>query len=291
MNTKSWKLNLTIVLITHLYLTGNAIATTNVQKLPLSYSQLQQFNIDQTLTSEAYPQGVPTSYGWGAHPLMQAGNAVPSGFTAMTGWAQVFWVNGITSSADYVQMKGFKTLICTINNGAHTWILLQQGDISGSEFNSDYVNNVSTPPPYFTQVSGSGQATVGINPGNKVFHYWYKQGRVTLPSTNICGTLTIQQARTVTKASSGTTPGETGSYVISMGGDYWLNTTAVWDQYTTNKGINIGRFKLISGQWQWYGASTASDNDLLNLSQYGYTTSATTNTATTTKTQNSLKNK
>lgn len=263
-------------------LTGNALATSNNQKLPITYSQLQQFNVDQTLTSEAYPQGVPTSYGWGAHPLMQAGNVVPTGFTAITGWGHVFWVTGVTSSADYVQMQKFMTLICVNNNGAHTWILLQKGDMSGAEFNADYVDNINVPPPYFSQVPGSGVATFGIDPGNKVFHYWYTLGLVPLPSTSICGTLTIQQARTVTKASGGTAGGGTGSYVIGLGGDYWLSTTSTWDQYTTNTGINIGRFKIITGKWVWYGVSTASDTDLLNLSQYGYTTtSATASTSTT----------
>jgi hypothetical protein len=262
---------------------ANASAATGHQRLSLSYTQLQQFNVDQTLTSEAYPQGVPTSYSWGARPAMQSGNTIPSGFTAITGWGQIFWANGVSSSPDYIQMQSFMTLICTVSNGAHKWSLLQGGDVSGSEFNSDFVGNINTPPPYFAQSSGSGIATVGIDAGNRVFHYWYKQGRVPLPSTAICGTLTIQQARTVTKASDGTSPGSSGAYVISLGGDYWLNTTAAWDQYTTNKGINIGRFKLINGQWQWFGVSTATDTDLLTLYQNGYTTSTnTTNTSSTT---------
>ena len=253
-------------------MSGNAIATNASQRLPITYSQLQQFNVDQTLNSESYPQGVPASYGWGFHPVMQAGNVVPTGFTAITGWGQIFWASGVTSSSDYVQLQKFMTLICVNNNDVHTWILLQKGDVSGAEFNSDYVDNINAHPPYFSQVTGSGVATFGIDTGNKVFHYWYTQGRVTLPSTNICGTLTIQQARTVTKASGGTAGGGTGSYVIGLGGDYWLNLTAQWKQYTTNTGIDIGRFKMITGKWVWYGVSTASDTDLLNLSRYGYIT-------------------
>lgn len=274
MKTNTFKLKIAMGLLVATSVSGNTMAASSNQRLPLSYSQLQQFNIDQGLTSESYPQGVPTSYGWGAHPLMQAGNVVPAGFTAITGWAHVFWASGVTSSPDYVQMKDFKTLICTVTNGVHVWTLLQQGDFSGSQFNADYVDNINSPPPYFVQTAGSGLATFGIDTGNKVFHYWYKQGRVTLPSTSICGTLSIQQARTVTKASGGTSAGGSGSYVIGIGGDYWLSTTAAWDYLTTNTGINIGRFKIITGKWEWYGVSTASDTDLYNLYKYGYITSA-----------------
>jgi hypothetical protein len=212
---------------------------------------------------------------------MQSGNNVPAGYTAIIGWGQIMWAQNVTSSPDYVQLQNMKTLICTVNNGVHNWSLLQEGDIEGSEFNSDYVDNINTAPPYFSQITNTGLATVGIDSGNKAFHYWYTQGRSTLPNTNICGTLTIQQARTVTKASNGTSPGSSGAYMISLGGDYWLNTTAAWSQYATNKGIDIGRFKFITGQWKWYGVSTASDADLLNLYQYGYATSNTSNTSNT----------
>lgn len=288
MKTNAFKFNIAMGLILASSVTGNTLAASSNQRLPISYSQLKQFNIDQGLTSESYPQGVPTSYGWGAHPLMQAGNVVPAGFTAITGWAHVFWASGVTSSADYVQMKDFKTLICTITNGVHVWTLLQQGDFAGSQFNADYVDNINSAPPYFVQTAGSGVATFGIDSGDKVYHYWYKQGRVTLPSTSICGTLSIQQARTVTKASGGTSAGGTGSYVIGIGGDYWLTTTSAWDYLTTNTGINIGRFKIITGKWVWYGVSTASDTDLYNLYQYGYATTpeaaaAAPTTTTTTK--------
>lgn len=246
--------------------------------LPLSLNQLKQFNQDLYLNNQIYPQGVPTTYDWYYHAVIQAGNTPPAGWTSMTGWGQIFWAKGVSSSNDYVEVSNTLQLICTINSsGNHVWQLVQSGAVAGAEYNADFSGGTTYPLPYFTQTTnlstGVSTAVAGIDSGDYVFHYWYQQGRVVLPSGTICGHLTLQQARTVTKASGGTVGGASNQYVIGLGADYWINQTAPWAGLNVNNtGVLVGRLKPLTGTLQWFGATTASTNDLTLLYQYGYST-------------------
>lgn len=240
--------------------------TNHHQRLPMSYKQLCQLNVDQTLPHEALPQNVPASYDWQAHPVIQAGNITPKGFSAITGWGQIFWADSVKSSSDLVQVRTFKMLVCTTSGNSYKWTLLQQGDIEGRQFRADFLNNENKAPLIFKQKSGI--TTVEFAVGT-VFHFWFKDGRASLPFGQIRGIVTVIQARTV-PSEPGSERGGAGSYLIGLGGDYWLNLTAPWDQYKTNTGIAIGRLKFIGPNWKWYGMSAASEKDLLGLYQRGY---------------------
>jgi hypothetical protein len=47
-------------------------------------------------------------------------------------------------------------------------------------------------------------------------------------------------------------------YLLSMGGDYWLDLTAKWDNFTTNADIGIGKFKYVTTEWQAFNMITLS---------------------------------
>jgi hypothetical protein len=47
-----------------------------------------------------------------------------------------------------------------------------------------------------------------------------------------------------------------------MGGDYWLNLNAQWDNFKTNGGIAIGRFKYVKPGWQSFNMTTLPEATL-----------------------------
>ncbi|MGA7935219.1 MAG: hypothetical protein WCA35_16845, partial [Kovacikia sp.] len=49
---------------------------------------------------------------------------------------------------------------------------------------------------------------------------------------------------------------ERARYLLSMGGDYWLNLTAEWNKFATNGDIAIGKFKYVTPNWQAFNMTT-----------------------------------
>ncbi len=234
-------------------------ATVTSFKLPVPLKTLTDLNKDWSLAHEGTPLGVPTGYDWAKKGRLGQGNTVPSGFTAMTGWGQVFRNATSPSVNTPVQMRNFQTYICY--GSARTWVQLQQGDVFGGAFRPDFVGNVSQP----AALSGTGTQTVGFA-ADSAFHYWPAQGRATLPGTNICGMVVLMEARVNTAGTS-----LNGAYLLGFGIDYWQSLTAEWNaQYTTNKDAGVGRLRKVTNAWQWFGLSTASDADLQVLfNKYG----------------------
>jgi hypothetical protein len=50
--------------------------------------------------------------------------------------------------------------------------------------------------------------------------------------------------------------------VLSVGADYWLNTTAKWDNLKTNNDAAIGRFKRVRPCWRSFTMTTLSGPEL-----------------------------
>ena len=240
-----------------------------VTNFSLTFPQttLTGWNTDWSLLHEAKPYGVPTGYDWAAGPRMGAGNTVPSGFTAFTGWAQIFRTPTSTTVTAPLQMRNFQTLVCYGPN--HTWAQIQQGDISGAAFAPDFVGNVNQPAT-ISKSSDYQNVSFALD---SAFHFWPAQGRALLPSTtSICGFVVMMEARINTTDQS-----LAGDYILGFGIDYWSTLTAAWNQqYTTNKDVGIGRLKKVGLNWAWFGMSTASNADLQSLfNQFGVVTTTT----------------
>lgn len=235
----------------------------NTGKIPLSLQDLQQLNADFKLNHEGKPKGVPDSYDWYLKPKVDAWNNAPSNYSAVTGWGQAFWTSTTSSANAYLQLAGHQTLIC--HGTTKQWTRVQSNSVEGGEYNPDFQNNTNVAAPFFaaaTETNVVGWSTKGA------YHFWPAGGRAALPSGPICGVLVLVQARAV--------PVTEGSYktptiLLGLGADYWLNKTAPWNNYLTNTGVGVGRLKLVSTGWTWFGFSTASDTDLASLSAKGYT--------------------
>lgn len=240
--------------------------TTTALKLPLSAKQLLEFSSDWTKSHEAAPQGVPLWFDWARQGRVGAGNTVPAGFSAMTGWAQSFWIQGTSTVVDTLSVRGHQTLVCA--GPDRTWTLVQGGDITGATFYPDYSNNTAVPPLSFTQSGGVASLSY---PVAMAYHFWPASGRVALPAGPLCGVLVLVEAK-ATRA-PGVPPASNGksNLLIGLGGDYWLSTAAPWSGYDTNADIGIGRLKFVGPDWKWYGMTTASSTDLRRLAADGYT--------------------
>lgn len=249
--------------------TAHALATSTpaLSKLPLTQESLLNFNADFRLKHEALPDGVPSGYDWYSKPRTGSWNKPPSGFTAITGWGQAFWTQGTTSPGAYLLLKNQMTLVC--HGSQRQWTLIQSSDTEGAEFRPDFAGNTAKKALAATYIEAPA-SVIGFNAAS-AYHFWPKAGRASIPSGEICGMLFLVQARAE--------PIRAGSYakphmLLGMGADYWLNKTAPWDNYKTNKDVAIGRLKLVGTAWSWYGLSTASDADLRRLAQAGYVSTA-----------------
>lgn len=225
---------------------------------PLSF--LTGLHNDWFMTHQAKPMGVPQDYSWYAKPQVEAGNR-PGRFKTITGWGHAFWSKGTLGHPGQLQIRNFQTFICS--GADRRWERIQSGMLEGAEYRADFKNNAAKKARY---TSDGIVTTVTFDAGN-TFHFWPK-GRVTLPSADICGVVVLLEARTVPLA-QGEAPSVSGGYLIGVGADYWIDSSAAWDNFKTNKGVGLGRLKTVSPQWAWFGMSTAPENELLRLHTSG----------------------
>jgi hypothetical protein len=233
------------------------------RQLPLSLEALLQFNSDFLQAHEAAPLGVPAGYDWYARPRKGSWNAVPAGFGALTGWGQAFWTQGTRQPGAYLLLRRQLTLVC--HGSARRWSLLQGAATEGAAFRPDYAGNVAKPAgtPGFIE-SGADAIAFGTD---SAYHFWPRTGRSSLPPGELCGMLVLVEARAEPVAPHGY---REPHLLLGLGADYWLNKTAPWDNYRSNRDVAIGRLRLLKTQWAWYGLSTASDSDLRRLASEGY---------------------
>lgn len=223
--------------------------------------QLNEMNADWSSKHEASPMGVPKNFSWAAGPVIEKGNS-PGDFTALTGWGQAFWSTETVGHPGPLELRNFRVFLC--QGQKREWYLVQAGEIEGAEFRADFKNNAARKPPRFEQKNGV--ATVGFEAG-KVFHFWPSQGRARLRDGKVCGVLVLMEARA---PESGLKEGSRGGYLVGLGADYWIDMTATWNNFKTNKGVGLGRLKRVSNHWQLFGMSTATDADLERLLSEGY---------------------
>lgn len=254
---KSIGANLRLLSIFFLFLGGASSSHASI-----SLAELLELNHDFHRRHESSALGVPRSFDWADSPKVEAGND-RGGFTAATGWGHAFWSVGTVGNPGDLQLRNFQTYIC--HGQKREWIRLQKGRIEGAEFRADYKDNAASKPMKFSRQDGLD--AVAFQAGRS-FHFWPASGRRELPAGGLCGFVVLLEAR-----APGMAVGvSSGGYLIGLGADYWVSVTAPWDSYKTNKGVSLGRLKLVSKDWAWFGMSTASDEDLANLHSSGVLT-------------------
>lgn len=232
----------------------------------LTERALLELNLDWSLSHQGSPMGVPKEYSWAAKPYLEAGNQ-PGKFTTMTGWGHVFWNKETLGHPGPLEIRNFHTFIC--GGADKRWEHAQHGRIEGAEFRADFQGNAAKRPAKL--VFDGGTAAVLFDAG-ATFHFWPARGRIRLPGGNLCGVVVLLEARAAQPAANAST--QSGGYLIGLGADYWIDMTAPWDNFKTNKGVGLGRLRQVGSEWAWYGMSTASNQDLLRLHASGLLTTA-----------------
>jgi hypothetical protein len=203
------------------------------------------------------PHGVPTSYSWASGPRIGWGNN-PQGFQAMTAWGQLYEAaTGNSATNTRVQIRNIRAYMLSKRDGQ--WYLLQSSTgVEGAAFREDYVANINQPANIRYEPDGSISVKVGQGYN---FHFW-SPGRAPIDPNDVDGIFTTVQARLIIDNPQQADDRTQARYLLSMGGDYWLNLTANWDYLKTNGDIGIGKFKYVTTNWQAFNMTTLSAEQL-----------------------------
>jgi hypothetical protein len=206
-------------------------------------NSLSQFFADNLALHEAKAYGVPSSYSWAARPNRDQWNAVPDGFTSVLGWGQCFFAADAPQLDATIEIRNMRTYAKT----AAGWALLQTGKTDGAMFWPDFHENLNEPPAAY--VSDDVKTSVRLKFG-RAYHWWPK-ARSTIPA-GYEALLVLIEARAV----------DSDSMLIGLGADFWKSSSA---PYPNNAGVGVGRFRKLTRNFETYGFTTAS---LQNLAEF-----------------------
>lgn len=222
---------------------STAIASDSAHSSPdRSFLTALPDDIDQP--HEADPEGVPGDYDWKVKGKRDRWNDAPSNFSAITGWGQAFWVRGPISGEVVLQLRNHQTWMCE----SGVWKKVQASLPTGAQFRADFAGNAARKPKLLE--ADGGVLSVIFDRGT-AFHFWPSEGRASLAPSEFCGIRVLIQARVVPS-----TPGTNSKILLGLGADYWLNKEAPWDNYKTNYAVGVGRLRLVTTEWKWFGFGT-----------------------------------
>jgi len=228
---------------------------------PLSVQQatyLKTVIYDMKGRHEGRPHGVPLNYDWASRPRIGMGNN-PQGFKAFISWGQLYEAaEGNPATNTRVQIKDIQAYVLSKRDGH--WHLLQRSKrVQGDAYREDFVEDINQPADIRSEPDGriSVKAGDGYN-----FHFWPKNGRVSIDPQDIQGLLTTVKARLVVDDPLEPDDRPQAKYVLSAGGDYWKNLTVPWDHLKTNGDAGIGKFKYVKSEWQSFNMTTLSPTQL-----------------------------
>lgn len=205
------------------------------------------------------PHGVPKHYSWAKGPNIGMGNN-PNNFKAMVAWGQLYEAEkGNPATNTRVQIRNIKAY--SLSKKDKKWHLLQESTgADGSAYREDFAGDANKSP----DVRQESDSTISVKAGNGYnFHFWTKGGRANINPNDIGGIYTTVQARLITDNSQKKDDREQARYLLNMGGDYWLDLSAGWDNFKTNGGIAMGRFKYVTTNWQAFNMTTLSSEEIL----------------------------
>ncbi len=200
---------------------------------------------------EGMPHGVPAYYSWATKPHVGSNN--PKQFKAMTAWGQLYEAaEGNPAINTRVQIKNIKAYY--LNKLDNQWHLLQNSTkVEGAAYREDFSGNVNIAPNIRYESDGS----VSVKAGNAYnYHFWPSNDRAAINPSDVRGMFTTVQARLVIDNPQKRDDRSQASYLLSMGGDYWLNLTARSNNLTTNEDFGIGKFKYVTTKWQAFNLIT-----------------------------------
>ncbi len=215
-------------------------------------TNLEEIINDMILPHEGRPHGVPDSFDWAKKPRVGA-EAPPETWDAAIAWGQLYeWIDGNPASNTRVQIKDLE--LHYLSKTDLKWHTLQVSlKVDGAAYVEDFAGDVNKPADKRTESDGSVSVTCGEGYN---FHFWPSQGRVKYPKNEVKGCYATVKARLIMDDPEGVDDRESARYVMGVGGDWWESLTAVWDNWTTNWDMGIGRFRFVTSEWKSFNMIT-----------------------------------
>lgn len=205
--------------------------------------------IDQNTRADetVYPLGVPSDFPWygGAVP----GSLPPDGYSAVTGWGQIYPEAGASVSANthaQVQIRDFTSFVL-LNTGQWVEVQSQATDpVIGAHYLADFANNTSVP---WTSTTRGGAVTADA-PANGYNDHFYPETFASFAPGTVEGVFVEAQMRTTS---------HTAQLVANLGADWWANANAV---FPNNAGAAASNWELLTVHWQQFYATSLTTAQL-----------------------------
>ncbi len=224
-----------------------------------STSIINVINGDMSGLGDALPHGVPSWWSWAKGPLVYK-PLPPAGWSAMTAWGQVY--RDITDSGDTntrIQIRNMKNYVLSKSTGK--WTLVQSTvGVTGGHYIENFAGNAAIAQNIRMITDGSIAAKL---PHRYNYHFWPNAARPYINASDIAGIFITVQARLIVDDPTRPDDRYYAKYLINVGADWWLSTTAPYQNQTTNTPAAIGRFKVVTNNWQTYNATTLSAAQIL----------------------------
>jgi beta-glucosidase len=219
-------------------------------------TSLDEIISDMALPHEGRPHGVPVEFDWGTGPRSGA-EAPPESWDAAIAWGQLYeWVEGNPATNTRVQIRDLE--LYYLSRTDRKWHLLQSAVlVEGAAYVEDFAGDVNQPADIRNEADGSLSVTAGEGYN---FHFWPKEGRINYPENDVMGCYATVRARLVLDDPEGPDDRDSAGYVMSVGGDWWESLTAVWDNWTTNADMGIGRFRFVTRNWKSFNMITLPED-------------------------------
>lgn len=216
-----------------------------------------------------YPLGIPSD--WSQYGGAEPGSLPPFGWTAVTGWGQIYPEAGAPAGSNAnaeVQIQGFTTYLL-LNTGQ--WVEVQNqatNPVAGAEYVADFSNNASVP---WTASTSNNVVTANAPPNGYVDHFYPETFANFTPGT-VEGVFVEAQMRTTDPSAE---------LVGNLGADWWANANA---QYPNNAGAADSNWELLTTNWQKFYATNLTAAQLQANPPPGLDASSSGNTPTPTST-------
>jgi hypothetical protein len=217
--------------------------STSVPWSRLVYSSSQPTALSEAIrqNTPGNSQGQPLGLSWdkGFHMVTPT---PPSGFSAVTGWGQIYQEAGASVSpnaaSDTVQIANFTTYV-HLTNG--TWVEVQsqaQDGIGGAHYVADFSGgNI----PWREQTLPDGSVSADAPPAGYNDHFWPGVRGTYAPGT-VDGVFVEAEMKTNDPSAN---------LVASVGADWWLNSTAQFvSGFANNPGVGQNNWVKLTTNWQ-----------------------------------------
>lgn len=223
--------------------------------VPETINTIDKVVNDMKQPHEEAPHGVPDHYDWAKGPRLSMGND-PGDWTAMITWGQVYEAaSGSESVNTRIEIRNLQAWFLSKNDGKwHAWQKTVM--VQGANYVEDFVDDLSKPAD--TRYEAGGTISITCGDGYN-YHFWHPSGRTVIDPDDIAGVFTTVQARLILDDPDGVDDRDKAKFMMSVGGDYWKDIYAQWDQWKTNGDIGIGRFRFIKKEWDSFNMHSMTE--------------------------------